>query len=439
LIFEGTEMADLDALESDLFEIPHDFEIDLNCLVVMNHRFTLQGIDREEDEQLEMIGGSKSQNDQEAVRSLQSWLQGQYDDLRRSANNQAAVALVTRVQHWIGRLAKKIPGKPKREESKLISELNHLNEYVSEGPVPVAFFTDLVNVRDSLIHGDSKAEWDDHHGIRRRVADCYKNAYPDTQVSEAQLAEAIAKATQLVKCYTTKYAVRAPVSPLQPISADRGSVGDGREGAVVGMSAISRGDGICFVVVLCHLGLELEIAAIKVKRKNICAFTPYSLDDRVGLDNPFTYHAGGLRHVRSKYRVGDKMWEVPEVREKSVVQFERPANLKGAVQIYLSGDPLGQFRGLMPKGTGKGEPILLDGEKAGFREGPSVVKIYAVDPGNEACVPVAPDAGARVLNFIKVTDPWIAVQVYQPKDDARLRQAPRSETPTPAGFEAHPT
>jgi hypothetical protein len=206
-------MSDIDLAGLEPIEIPHDFEIDLNGLVVVNHRLTVQGIDREEDEQLEMVGGGKSQDDPGAVRSLQSWLQGQYDDLRRAANNLAAVALATRMQHWISRLAKKTPGKPIRGDSKLVSELNHLNTYLGEGPVPVAFFADLVNVRDSVIHGDSKAEWDDHRGIRRRVGDCYRNTYGDTEVSEAQLAEAIAKATQLVKWYDDKiHSARAAVT-----------------------------------------------------------------------------------------------------------------------------------------------------------------------------------------------------------------------------------
>jgi hypothetical protein len=205
------------------------------------------------------------------------------------------------------------------------------------------------------------------------------------------------------------------------------------------MRAKSERDGSYFVVVLRHLGLEREIVALKVNRNNFQAFTPYSLDGSIGLDNHVSYHASGERHVKSRYLLGDEMRDVPEVTDASEVQVEPPVNLKGAVQIYLSGDPLGQFRGLRPSGSGKGEPILLDGEKAGFREGPFVVKIYAVEPGNEACVPVAPDAAARVLHFIKVTDPWLAVELYQPKDDAPPRQSPRPETPTQAGFEAHPT
>ncbi|HXN72623.1 MAG TPA: hypothetical protein VN861_08725 [Candidatus Acidoferrales bacterium] len=177
----------------------------------------------------------------------------------------------------------------------------------------------------------------------------------------------------------------------------------------------AKADAVYFVVVLCHLGLEREIAALKVRRHYPIAFTPYSLDGSIGIENHVSYKSSGERHVVSRYRVGDKMKEVKRIRKESTVHFARPSNLKGAVEIYLSGDPLGQFRDLRPAGSGKGERVLLDAEKAGFRDGIFVVKIYAVEPSNEGCVPTAPDAGKRVLHFIKSTDPWIAIDVYQPK------------------------
>jgi hypothetical protein len=180
------------------------------------------------------------------------------------------------------------------------------------------------------------------------------------------------------------------------------------------MRVKSQRDGIYFAVVLRHLNLEHAIAGLRVEGKNFYAFTPYSLDGSIGLDNHVSYHASGERHVRSRYRAAGEMRDVPGVRDVSVTHFERPANLKGAVQIYLGGDPFGQFRELKPLVGHNGERVLLDGEKGGLREGPFVVKIYAVESGNVACVPVAPDVGARVLHFIKTTDPWIAIDVYQP-------------------------
>lgn len=177
-------------------------------------------------------------------------------------------------------------------------------------------------------------------------------------------------------------------------------------------------DGIYFEVVLRHLGLERRMADVKVRRDikgiHFHAFTPYSLDGSLDLDNHVSYHADGKRHVRSRYKKDGKMLDVPGILKYSVVHFEPPDNLRGAVQIYLSGDPLGQFRDLKSIYRGRGEKILLDVERAGFIESLFVLKIYAVERGNENCIPCAPDAGLRVLHFIKTIDPWIAIEVYQP-------------------------
>ena len=97
-------MPSLEDLELDLsapVEIPHQFEIELNSTVVVNHKLIVDAIDRDEDAELEKL----SFEDDEWARSIGSQIQNSYDDFRRAANNQAAVALVTRVQHWIARFA----------------------------------------------------------------------------------------------------------------------------------------------------------------------------------------------------------------------------------------------------------------------------------------------------------------------------------------------
>jgi hypothetical protein len=65
------------------------------------------------------------------------------------------------------------------------------------------FFEDLATARDSIIHADSRAEWK-HNGSLRKVADHYRNAYEDMDLSEEQLKDAIQKATQQVKWYDEK-------------------------------------------------------------------------------------------------------------------------------------------------------------------------------------------------------------------------------------------
>jgi len=192
-------MTDLDALELDdaPFEIPHEFELDLNCVVVANHRLTMEGIDRSEDEGLDEI----DVEDFETQNSITNHLHNFYDDLRRAARRLALVELVTRLQHWIRRLVKELKLKPdKVYESQLANLFDALNKALGIGPVPIAFFADLVRVRDSVIHADSKAEWE-HNGQARRVADEYRNAYGDVELTEEQLQDAIHKAVQQVKWY----------------------------------------------------------------------------------------------------------------------------------------------------------------------------------------------------------------------------------------------
>ena len=175
-------------------------------------------------------------------------------------------------------------------------------------------------------------------------------------------------------------------------------------------------NGIYFEVVLRHLGLERRMAVLKVKWQDFYAFAPYCFDDSADTDFHISYHETGERHAKSirRHPIDGKMRSAPGVWPETVVHFKPPEYLRGAVQIYLSGDPLGLFRGLKSAYRGMGEQILIDVEKAGFLENPFVMKIYVVERGNEGCIPHAPDGGPRVLHFIRSTNPWIAIDVYQP-------------------------
>jgi hypothetical protein len=205
-------MESLEGLDfSEPFEIPHQFEIELNSLVIVNHRLIVDAIERDENAELEKL----SQENSEPARSVEYQLQGFYEDLRRAANNLATVALVTRIQHWITRFAKKVPGRRKLEGSRLVSELIQLTEYLGDGPIPVAYFAELVNVRDSVIHGDSKAEWE-HRSEQRRVAPMYTNAYLETEISNEQLGVAIAKAIEQVTWYDEKLHNAGRTAPPSP-------------------------------------------------------------------------------------------------------------------------------------------------------------------------------------------------------------------------------
>lgn len=210
---------DFSGLEEPI-AVSHDFVIELNYLVVLNHRFTLDAIKREEERELKDT--FRAGSDPEYAESMQRDLERFYDDLRKAANSQAIVTVVTRFQHWISRLVKSIPGsppKPKRSkkvpgsstvpmDSRVVCELKHLNAYLGEGPVPTEFFAELVNVRDSVVHGDSWARWLDGKSKPRRVADCYATASGRTEIDDAQLTEAISKVTEQVEWYDAEIYAR---------------------------------------------------------------------------------------------------------------------------------------------------------------------------------------------------------------------------------------
>jgi hypothetical protein len=82
-------------------EISHQFEVDLNCLVTINHKITIEGINRKANEEVSAIEANLSdETDRETVRSLLWATENDFDDLKLAARNLAMVALVTRLHHW---------------------------------------------------------------------------------------------------------------------------------------------------------------------------------------------------------------------------------------------------------------------------------------------------------------------------------------------------
>jgi hypothetical protein len=185
-------------------EIAHEFEIDLYNTVIANHSAMLQGIDREEEGELVDIKDSFSVEDWERVGSLSAYVQDGYDVRREKGRLTAVVALVTRFEHWIVKVARRLKLKPTRvRKNRLANLVDALNKDLGDGPVPVRFFEDLAELRHSVVHADSRAEWD-YKGQQRRVADCYRNAWGDAELSEEQLKEAFHKSIQQVKWYDEK-------------------------------------------------------------------------------------------------------------------------------------------------------------------------------------------------------------------------------------------
>src|SRR6266513_692441 len=96
----------------EIQEVAHEFEIDLNCVVITNHRLTLEGIDNAEEKDLAEFQEDIAVEDYETIGSTVSYLQRFYEDLRRAAHLLALVGLVTRFQHWIQRFVEQLKLKP---------------------------------------------------------------------------------------------------------------------------------------------------------------------------------------------------------------------------------------------------------------------------------------------------------------------------------------
>jgi hypothetical protein len=129
------ELDDLDFTNDEIVEVAHEFAVDLNCVVVANHRFMLEGITRAEDEEVQQWQEALALEDSQIALSQISHVQSRYEELRKAANRLALVGLVTRLQHWIARFVKQRDLKPgKAPESLLIKQLDVLNKSLGDGP-----------------------------------------------------------------------------------------------------------------------------------------------------------------------------------------------------------------------------------------------------------------------------------------------------------------
>ena len=183
----------------ELIVIPHAFETELDILVVTNHRLTLEGIERAELEAIAEISETL-ENDPEEAESTAGWISGYfYNGLRTAANRLALVGLVTLFQSWIERLARsrKIAVKASsRDEPRLLACIQGLNDHIQKAPpAPAEYFRDLADARDSVIHGDSKAQWGKRTVAARYQGDSELNFTAD------DLREAVTKAIAQVKWY----------------------------------------------------------------------------------------------------------------------------------------------------------------------------------------------------------------------------------------------
>jgi hypothetical protein len=191
-------------------EIPDAFESEIAVLVLRNHEFTLKGIEAFENEGTQEIASDFEGNEPEIISSEISHFSYYCDDLRKAATRQALVGLVTRLEHWartyerqmLKRLPSALPSKDVKDKSRLWSRLEALNAGIGKGPIEIDYFDELATVRNSIIHGDSQAEWaDDRSGKRRIIPDRYWSSYEDVDFTDSDLHEAIDKAKQQMSFY----------------------------------------------------------------------------------------------------------------------------------------------------------------------------------------------------------------------------------------------
>lgn len=192
-------MVDLSHLalnDEEPIEVSHEFVVDLHCLVVENHRLTLEAINKAKEEDLTKYSDPEDYNPEPY-----------YEDRLRAANNLALVAVVTRFHHWITRFVGEFHASATPYEQRgLKEELSDLS-VLGNAPVPAKFFEDLAEVRHSVIHADSKAQWT-YRNKPREVSPGYRNAWGIVEVSEKQLEESIAKAIQQVQWYDDQLRLR---------------------------------------------------------------------------------------------------------------------------------------------------------------------------------------------------------------------------------------
>lgn len=191
-------MSEVGGVGEAYLALPHEFEIEINSLVTENHRISLRGIQQSEDELVAHLEEALAGEDPEIVRSQVRHAETFFEDLRRNANRAALVSLVTRLDHWTRKLVKQLQLSTDKKSPPVVRDMEALNIRLGAAPISVQFFDELVTTRDSVIHGDSQAQWE-YQGKIRCVAEKYTNAYGELGFIDEHLSEAIEKVTTQVK------------------------------------------------------------------------------------------------------------------------------------------------------------------------------------------------------------------------------------------------
>jgi hypothetical protein len=169
-------------IEGKLHDLPHPLDDELEWLVRTNHNLVLRRVDEVEAQ------ASPEQRDPEYA-----------SELKKAASRMALVGLIVRLDHWVAALASDVAAENTRDKG-LVWNLKRLNQRTGPGPVSLGFFSELVTVRDSIIHADSQVEWT-YKDKKKRVADRYASSLGEIEFTQEHLDEAIDSAVKQVKWY----------------------------------------------------------------------------------------------------------------------------------------------------------------------------------------------------------------------------------------------
>jgi hypothetical protein len=136
---------------------PHEFETDVRKVVLTNLDLVLDGIVCAHVAEVKKFRPPDNGLDQQPYID---WIGSRYDGLRKAAINLALVGLVTRFHHWLTYLANIIrDAKDQTFDDSVAKEISFLNSRFKNSSYKCSDFKKWTDVRDSIIHADSKASW----------------------------------------------------------------------------------------------------------------------------------------------------------------------------------------------------------------------------------------------------------------------------------------
>jgi hypothetical protein len=166
---------------------PHHLEREFVYFILANHKILMESVAKMEEE------------DRASLEEGEFFYQQTYHrDLRSVACSLAIVAIVTRLEHWVGAFCEKLKIMSSKQgsgqagyKSKIIGRMKALNATLGHEFIPIDFFVGIVTVRDSVIHGGSKEEWQ-FQGLRK-VEQQYADIFGNLEIEEWQVDEAADK------------------------------------------------------------------------------------------------------------------------------------------------------------------------------------------------------------------------------------------------------